>query len=292
MRLTISPPILAIFRTRAHLPLQIKIRNTYISPQYRLSQSLESVKLLPSYSSYIMSETPDLPPKPISIHIPHSLQQYAIPLRSYLASHPQYDRLVVSAFIFAPPMPTHPHSHSPSHSPSAPSSTQQTSPTSHLLLLRRAAHDTAYPTKWEVPGGQADKADPTILHSLAREVFEETGLRLTRFLGQVGGTMEWTTEQNEGGTAAKKQCMWAKLNFHIEVQEVGKNEGGVIEEKEIEKYLANVPVEVDAEEHDAWRWVTVEELKRHEEMGKGDGDLEIVNNEQRERMLMAFGMQE
>ena len=105
--------------------------------------------------------------------------------------------------------------------------------------------------------------------------------------------MEWTTEQDVAGTGGKKQCRWAKLNFCIKVQEVGKMEEGVDKGKEMERYLANVPVQLDAEEHDAFRWATVEELKDCGEMGgKSVGGLEIVSREQRERMLMAFGMQE
>ncbi|KAK3350270.1 NUDIX hydrolase domain-like protein [Lasiosphaeria hispida] len=53
-----------------------------------------------------------------------------------------------------------------------------------ILLVQRAAHDTM-PNTWEIPGGAADKGDESILHGAAREVWEETGLVVTRFTGQI-----------------------------------------------------------------------------------------------------------
>lgn len=208
-------------------------------------------------------------PTPIKIHIAPPLQRYTVPLHSFLARNPNYSCLVCSAFIFAPP-----------HSYSTPSSSQP-----RLLLLQRSATDVAFPGLWEVPGGSADDDDPTILHSLAREAFEETGLRLTRVVRQVGGGIEWTEEKKdvEGSLATRK---WLKLTFEIEVAEVGHspsavgNDHGVVED-----YLRSVPVELDPEEHQDHAWVTEEEVRSFLEEGKGRV---VVSREQAEKMLRAF----
>lgn len=60
-----------------------------------------------------------------------------------------------------------------------------------------------------MPGGSVDATDPTILHGLAREVFEETGLRFTTFVCQVGKGIEFMTGPRR---------RWMKLSFEIEVQ--------------------------------------------------------------------------
>jgi 8-oxo-dGTP pyrophosphatase MutT (NUDIX family) len=53
--------------------------------------------------------------------------------------------------------------------------------------------ERSFPNLWEVPGGSPELSDPTILHSVAREAFEETGLRLTKFVRQIGDGVEFNT---------------------------------------------------------------------------------------------------
>ena len=43
-----------------------------------------------------------------------------------------------------------------------------------LLVLQRAAHEDAYPHMYELPGGNWEKENSTILHTVAREALEET----------------------------------------------------------------------------------------------------------------------
>ncbi|KAK3671311.1 hypothetical protein LTR78_008771 [Recurvomyces mirabilis] len=54
-----------------------------------------------------------------------------------------------------------------------------------ILLLQRATSDS-HPNKWEPPGGACDDEDPSILHGAARELREETGLKVSRFDAVVG----------------------------------------------------------------------------------------------------------
>ena len=222
-----------------------------------------------------MSTGPALTTKPISIHIPPTLQSYTVPLSSFLAKNARYDRLVCSALIFAPATCQHychqqPHEH-------------ETKSPSRLLLLRRSSTDSAFPSLWEIPGGSIDKEDPTILHGLAREVFEETGLQLTRFVRLVGEAIEWTTTEEDVAVEESKNIKWLKHSFEIEVSEIGALEGGV----DVEGYLRALPLEIDPEEHQDHAWVTEEEVRGFYEEGVGR---EIVSKEQAGKMLEAFEM--
>ena len=79
---------------------------------------------------------------------------------------------------------------------------------------------------WEIPGGSVDRSDPTILHGLAREVFEETGLKLTKFVRGVGNGIEFATGPRK---------RWMKLSFDIEV------EGGIDGMSPLIDRLSNSP---------------------------------------------------
>ncbi|KAI4268028.1 MAG: hypothetical protein LQ337_008074 [Flavoplaca oasis] len=221
-----------------------------------------------------MSTQPHSTVTPISIHIPPNLRSLAIPLSSFLAKNTQYDRLVCSAFIFNP-APCHRHQdfHANANEATIPP---------RLLLLRRSSTDTAFPNLWEIPGGSVDKDDPTILHGLAREVFEETGLRLTRFVRLVGETIKWTTTEGDGTVDTSKEIQWMKLSFEIEVEEIGELKIGVDEHGD-ERCL---PVDLDPREHQDHAWVTEKEVRAFYEEGVGR---QIVSKEQAGKMLEAFG---
>ncbi|KAL8680132.1 MAG: hypothetical protein Q9186_003656 [Xanthomendoza sp. 1 TL-2023] len=223
-----------------------------------------------------MSTQTDLAtPTPISITIPPALQSLAIPLRSFLTKNEKYDRLVCSAFIFAPPAAHHHHHHHLGESHSA--------TPSRLLLLRRSATDTAFPNLWEVPGGSIDENDPTILHGLAREVFEETGLRLTRFVRLIGDGIKWTTYPQD--VKSTVTCQWFKLSFEIEVAEIGAFTHEQQQQEDVEGYLNSLPVDLDPEEHQEYAWVTEEEIRTFYNEGVGR---EIISKEQAGKMLEAF----
>ncbi|MCJ1353212.1 MAG: hypothetical protein MMC33_003197 [Icmadophila ericetorum] len=208
--------------------------------------------------------------KPIQIHISPALRHLAVPLKDFLKNHPEYACLAVGAFIFWS-----------AHHVTTPSSVTNSS---RLLLVKRAASETAFPNRWEVPGGSSEHSDPTILHSIAREVFEETGLRLARVVQQVGDGVEFTT-----GWTDKSQ-RWLKLSFEIEVAEIEPAHCDFfsVNHNHINEIPVPTSIEVslDPNEHQDYRWVSEEEIQN---AGEGEG-LQIMTEDQRAVMLEAFNL--
>jgi len=209
---------------------------------------------------------------PITIHIPPQLRDNAIPLSKWLDQHPDYSGLATGAFIFAPA-----HLSSP--------------PAPKLLLVQRAAAERSFANLFEIPGGAADLTDPTILHSVAREVFEETGLHLTRLTRQVGDGLSLTFKSGKP---------WMKLSFEIEVQEIGGGDGSQL------RTLSDIQVTLDPREHQAFRWVTEDEAKdavcflKEGEGGRDrnmadiaqlEGELRLTSEDQKRVILLAFARQ-
>ncbi|KAI9865695.1 MAG: hypothetical protein M1813_002153 [Trichoglossum hirsutum] len=190
-------------------------------------------------------------PEAPTFHIPEELNSFAVPAESWLNSHQEYQHLVIGALIFGYRRPAAGDSSGDNRQP-------------HLLLIKRSEVDS-YPGRWEVPSGSVERTDPTILDAVVREVFEETGLRVSRFVGQVGGEdIRWFT---------RGVLQVLKLSFEIEVAEVPERltarstpqvHGGQSETPNLE----DVPVTLDPQEHQAYEWVTKEELEDGYKTGK------------------------
>ena len=230
---------------------------------------------------------------PISIHIPSPLQHHVISPSKFLELHQNYAQLVVGALIFAPAHLS---------SPAVP----------RILLVQRATTERGFPNLWEIPGGTAESSDPTILHSVAREVFEETGLHLVRFVRQIGNGEEFLI----GGKHNRRNCL--KLSFEIEVVEIGnpllaklsnplhKYEHHHEDENEAAKdipTLETIHIDLDPKEHQAARWATEKDLKmatcflssgelgtdkKMSDIAHMEGDLRLVSEDQRQLILEAF----
>ena len=231
---------------------------------------------------------------PIQIHIPPQLHHHAIPLSKFLDQNQKYRALAIGALIF-----------SPAHlsSPVGP----------RLLLVQRATTERAFANLWEVPGGAAELSDPTILHSVAREVFEETGLRLTRFVRQVGDGEEFSVS----GKEKPKRCL--KLSFEIHVGEIGNPLLAGLQKfaspgpehnheypaKLVLESLKNLSIVLDPQEHQAFQWVTEEEVRNAAcflqkgedsfarnmaEIAQLEGDLKLVSEDLRHMLLKAFAL--
>ncbi|KAF3915891.1 hypothetical protein AA313_de0203336 [Arthrobotrys entomopaga] len=110
-----------------------------------------------------------------------------------------------------------------------------------LLLIRRSATEAAFPKMYEVPGGGAEPPpiDNTLLDSVARELFEETGLVATRIIRLVG------TSDFEGRYGDK----WRKFSFEVQVEDT-------------------THVVLQPAEHDRFVWIGYEEFKKEIELGE------------------------
>ena len=92
-----------------------------------------------------------------------SLSAFQKPLSEFLETHGGYDGIAVGACVFRNADP-------------APASEGGAARRDRILLLQRAATDSM-PLRWEIPGGACDFEDESLLHALARELWEESGLQ-------------------------------------------------------------------------------------------------------------------
>ncbi|KAI1085591.1 NUDIX hydrolase domain-like protein [Whalleya microplaca] len=134
-----------------------------------------------------------------------SVATFKHPLRAYLDAHPEFDGIAVGACVF--------------------------SPDNKLLLLQRAAHDSM-PLLWEIPGGACDFDDESLLHAVARELWEESRLHLNSIVNIVGDSDVFLTRRG------LRMC---KYSFAVVVDAYD--------------------VQLDPNEHKAFLWVTEEEAK-------------------------------
>ena len=137
---------------------------------------------------------------------------------------------------------------------------------SRILLLQRAPGDSM-PNRWETPGGAYDN-DQTILHAVARELWEETML-VARSVGPMVG--EGYTFKTRSGKMVRK------LNFIVEVERRdGGGDGG-----------SNFEVRLRPEEHQSFVWATEEEVRACK---VGDVEIGFTTPEQEAVVLDAFAM--
>ncbi|KAJ9617744.1 uncharacterized protein PV06_01670 [Exophiala oligosperma] len=129
-----------------------------------------------------------------------------------------------------------------------------------VLLVQRAATDSA-PNRWEVPGGATDFEDPSILHSVARELWEESGLTGETIGPRVGDGDVFLTR------SGKLVC---KFHFLVEAK---RNSNGALN------------VVLDPKEHQNYLWATEEEVKARR---VGDVDLKFTTKEQEVAIIKGF----
>ena len=125
-----------------------------------------------------------------------------------------------------------------------------------LLLLKRAAHDPAFLNLFAIPGGHVEDNDQSILHSLKRELFEETTMLVGDVVDQIE-SLVWVTEKSiEGeGVSLVKKFTSLQLNFVCDV------EGWAFR--------------VDPEEHSVGVWADREEMEKLE---MSTGMRKVVDN--------------
>ncbi|KAL4928643.1 FAD binding domain-containing protein [Aspergillus undulatus] len=203
---------------------------------------------------------------------PH-LQHFAVPFPTFRAANPQYTCYVGGGLIF-------------SRTASATDQDQnhkerggKGDPPLRILLLQRSYEDS-YGGQWEGPGGSCDPEDETLLDGVAREILEESGLHVSRFV-ELAGKDEWVRQRPGQIIVA------AKFTFIVEVHEAKAAVPGLgVQEEEKEDGLPAaklddgtvVPalerrwedlVKLDPAEHRAFEWVTEEEVKEAENDSSG-----------------------
>ncbi|ROT38182.1 hypothetical protein SODALDRAFT_333951 [Sodiomyces alkalinus F11] len=202
---------------------------------------------------------PSAPPRGPAFKIAYhpSLERFNLPPQSYLADHapaipPEITRfhgLATSALVF--------------------------DSRGRVLLLRRAQHDSM-PGLWEPPGGAADLGtDKSVLEACARELWEEAGLVARRAVRVMSiardvppGTVFWNR--------TRERC-YVRVVLELEVEEVGRQQDG------------EVPVKMDADEHDAFVWASEDEVRSGHVPGV-QGPFELTFGGTREALLEAFRM--
>lgn len=186
-------------------------------------------------------------------YIPSHLKPFSDTLPIFSTTKPGFTDFVVGGLIF-------------STSNTTPSN-EENSKTRRILLLQRS-HSDSYGGYWEGPGGGLDPAvDGTILEGAAREVREESGLHVARFIDLVS-VDEWSRVKGD------VLHVVAKFTFLVEVHEAVSSGSGRWEDG----------VRLEETEHQAFAWATEEEVR---EGIQGRGPYRFVGD-QGGNLLKAF----
>lgn len=193
------------------------------------------------------------PPPPADFTLDPSLSSYDILIHDYLSelnesATPKLEGLATGAVIFS--------NHHPADQPD------------RVLLVQRASHDSM-PNRWEIPGGAVDKNE-TVVGGLAREVWEESGLEVKRFVACVGDG----DGLNAGAVFTTTRGRFVfKLTFVVEVKD-------------------SSAVKLDPEEHQDYVWATEEEcrakLVERSAERKGSTELVFTTPAQKAAIMRAF----
>ncbi|PHH89423.1 hypothetical protein CDD83_6076 [Cordyceps sp. RAO-2017] len=174
---------------------------------------------------------------PGSFEHSHSVEEFNVSIPEYMRQNASISGLMVSAVVFGG---------------------------THVLLIQRASHDFA-PLMWEVPGGACEaEQDKTVLHALARELFEETALHLRRVNRRV--------DQVEFGDTRADGFIWRKVTFEVDVEEGD------------DRDVIGAAVRLDPAEHQDWGWAQMAEVDGGQ---WGKGQLRFSDS-QRTSILTAF----
>ncbi|KAL2271972.1 hypothetical protein VTJ83DRAFT_1343 [Remersonia thermophila] len=229
----------------------------------------------------------DLPPDGFTFTHTPAVDFLNVPSSTFLSARPLVRGAATGALVFSrAPVTTSSSSSAAATDSNASTGTGTNQPPSEpqdrILIVQRAPHDSM-PLRWEVPGGACDPEDPTMLHGLARELWEEAGLKLRRVVRPVGDEHVFLTRR--GRAVAKVTC-------EVEVETV-RSEGG-------DEALPEVVL--DPNEHVRFVWATEEECRKGRavavvvDAGEGEGEgerteeveIQFTTQAQREVVLQGF----
>lgn len=174
---------------------------------------------------------------------PH-LQYFTVPFGEFIASRPEFESFGVGGYIFSQNETISPDSKVPRRT----------------LLLQRALTDSM-PGCWEGPGGSSELDDKSLLDGVVREVLEETGLHVSKItdLAAVDG---WTHTRRRDGVKIRI----AKYSFIVEVHEAFRQ---LSDGSKVPVATEDIPVRLEATEHQAFEWATEEEVQRSVQTEQG-----------------------
>lgn len=195
---------------------------------------------------------------------PH-LEYFNVPFAEFTAARREFDAFGVGGYVFSRPAPTSDAEFPP-----------------RILLLQRALSDSM-PGCWEGPGGAAEPdEDTTLLDGVVREVAEETGLHVSRIVELVTVDV-WTHTRRNGD-----QIRIAKYSFIVEVHEAMKQvSDGTCQAVSID----DIPVKLEATEHQAFDWALEEDVRYSLRTGQGKYQLPLPSvGHQGPNILRAFAL--
>jgi 8-oxo-dGTP pyrophosphatase MutT (NUDIX family) len=170
-----------------------------------------------------------------------SSSPFTVSSEKYIANHPgaEYKYLATGALVFDDSKPSAPR----------------------ILLIQRSANDSMA-GRWEIPGGGVDDDDESILHAVARELWEEAALTAVS-IGRLVGNPHFF-ESRKG----KRVC---KFNFLVETKS---GEG-------------SMDVKLDPKEHQSFVWASEEEARARK---VGNLEIEFTMKDLEETVLEAFSI--
>ncbi|OCL13553.1 hypothetical protein AOQ84DRAFT_265720, partial [Glonium stellatum] len=174
--------------------------------------------------------------------VPQELANFSISKSEFLIQNSQFQNLAVGAMVFQE---------------------------DRLLLVQRSASERAFPNLWEIPGGSCEDSDETILHGVVRELQEEAGLKVAKFVRQVT-QFDW----EDSLPHHQPQKRWVKLIFEVEVEVENGKEG-----------TERLDVILDPNEHQRYLWATEEEIRKDK---SDDTTLEYMSPENKTAKLLGF----
>jgi 8-oxo-dGTP pyrophosphatase MutT (NUDIX family) len=125
------------------------------------------------------------------------------------------------------------------------------------------------PNRWEVPGGAVDDEDESILHGVARELWEESGLKLN-------GVEQVVGLRGEDGYLfqTRRQLKVFRFSFVVDVEFNGDGRGEVT---------------LDPNEHQRFLWASEEECRRKKVENGGEVvDVEFTTEAQEKIIMEGF----
>jgi 8-oxo-dGTP pyrophosphatase MutT (NUDIX family) len=128
-----------------------------------------------------------------------------------------------------------------------------------ILLIQRSASDSM-PGRWEIPGGGVDEEDESILHGVARELWEEAGLTAVSIGPLVGNPHFFESRSGK---------RIGKFNFMVEARSA----------------QGAMDVKLDPEEHQRFVWASEEEARARK---VGDLELEFTTADLEALVLEGF----